>query len=515
MRQVGQALGHALAGVPGGIAGRMGGGLISRLTGNGDYKLQSNSLIKGGQLMFKSAGSNAHVRIRHSEMVTNIDSSLGFTLTAYDINPGNSLLFPWLSTLSRAYEKYRFKGLVFSVVPTASTYAASQALGQVALSVDYDVLDHEFKSIQTMAGHYGSATGSVASGLVMGVECARDKGSPEILYIRQAQELTPDADKRWHDWGRLGIGVDGCPTAAETVGQLWATYDVEFYLPRPDELGSAGFASYTNSSDIDASNPFGNSAWEAHPNNTFSLTRDATFGTRIHFPKVSGAYLFEYTLRADSGGATAGSVTAAGMYDISAFYTLATSSASSLVGAVANDTSRRHAYYVPDGAAASVYLDLAGSTVGSGPHHMQVNVYQLPLSFVPETVSFARTTKSPSQHCTVSLLLDATDPDRKTNKVEMSLHDMIQAVDQLDVSSIPQSVHAEMRDLQKELVKLGNGVLAATSRGVDKETIRKTYANRALTLHKLYPIALDMIANMSGSCGEVDPDDLLNGIIPL
>jgi len=71
--------------------------------------------------------------VKHSEVV---ESSLNATgpkfslMKRYDINPGNSIAFPWLHTIARCYDKYSFKKFSVTFIP----YVATTQVGDVCMT---------------------------------------------------------------------------------------------------------------------------------------------------------------------------------------------------------------------------------------------------------------------------------------------------------------------------------------------------------------------------------------------
>jgi len=71
--------------------------------------------------------------VKHSEVV---ESSLNATgpkfslMKRYDINPGNSIAFPWLHTIARCYDKYSFKKFSATFIP----YVATTQVGDVCMT---------------------------------------------------------------------------------------------------------------------------------------------------------------------------------------------------------------------------------------------------------------------------------------------------------------------------------------------------------------------------------------------
>jgi len=82
------------------VMGQKAGSAFSTITGLGEYKVNANSLAGIGNQVPRVMNSNGHIRIQHREFVAEIDGSLTFANQAYQIQPSNASLFPWLSSIA-------------------------------------------------------------------------------------------------------------------------------------------------------------------------------------------------------------------------------------------------------------------------------------------------------------------------------------------------------------------------------------------------------------------------------
>jgi len=211
--------------------------LVSKITGFGDYTVRKNSMstmVLGGSIP-QFIDSRHGVRIKKCEFIANIAGTTSFTNDAqYPIQPGNSTTFPWLSQVAQCFEQYKMHGLVFIYRPTsgsiASSSTASAALGVVVFATNYDVLDANFASKKEMEDYEFSCSTVPFAEMLHPVECDRRQTTCDTLYIRTGAVPT-GADQRLYDLGLFQVGTDGMQ-AAYTVGELWASYDVELFKPK-------------------------------------------------------------------------------------------------------------------------------------------------------------------------------------------------------------------------------------------------------------------------------------------
>lgn len=224
------------------IGGAVGAGVsagLNAIWGSGAYHVESNTIMSGNaNLTFQRTDSG--MKVSNREFVSMIRS--GGTLTngatefenvAQVINPGNSALFPWLSGIAtNRFVKYRFHGLVFEYVPTSgnSVASANTALGTIAGAINPDPNDDAWTSMTELL-HAENAVSSVPSAsVVWPVECAsRD----QVTAIRFVTNYSPDGevDPRLVSPGTFQVATMGQQAVDVELGQLWVTYDVEFFDP--------------------------------------------------------------------------------------------------------------------------------------------------------------------------------------------------------------------------------------------------------------------------------------------
>lgn len=230
----------SMFGPKGAALGTAAGAALSRITGVGDYKVRSNSIMTdtasfSGEVPAFGRTDNS-TRVRHREFVTDITvgaNPAAFTNTAYVIQPSNATLFPWLSSLAQNYQQYRIHGMVFVFKSTTSDYSAAGALGKVALATNYNVRDSNFQNMQELENAEFSVSGKPSLSRVHPIECAPNNGVPLVKWVRDAQYDASGGDDRLYDVGKFQFATQGLPasSANATIGELWITYDIEFFKP--------------------------------------------------------------------------------------------------------------------------------------------------------------------------------------------------------------------------------------------------------------------------------------------
>jgi hypothetical protein len=233
---LGGLAGGYFGGPLGAVLGKGAGDLIAKITGFGDYKVNSNTLVTGNSVpTFRQFGDG--IEICHREFIGDITGSTVFANNSITINPGLSSSFPWLSQVAQNFEEYDMKGLVFEYRPSSGSAvsATSAALGVVIYATDYNVLSPVFSSKQVMESYEFSCSTVPFTGMLHPVECAKNANALNTLYIRNTG-VPAGADARLYDMGLFQYATQGMQSAYVT-GELWVAYHVMLKKPRISTLG--------------------------------------------------------------------------------------------------------------------------------------------------------------------------------------------------------------------------------------------------------------------------------------
>jgi len=211
--------------------------LIKAITGFGDYRIQSNSLITGGldpPAVVNSINNGGFI-VRHREYLQDIPATVNFALNMFPINVGIATTFPWLSSMAQSFEQYRVRGMVFEFKSLASdavlSTATSSALGSVIMATQYNVLDAPFNNKFEMENYVFANSSKPSMNFYHPIECAKVQTTVTELYVRN-ETIPVGADPRLYDMGRFNIGTVGMQAASGVVGELWVTYEVELFKPK-------------------------------------------------------------------------------------------------------------------------------------------------------------------------------------------------------------------------------------------------------------------------------------------
>jgi hypothetical protein len=219
------------------------------LSGFGDYEVETNSLLaaathgmNGNKVPIMENSKVVNI-IRHREYIGDIyGSTSNFKLRKFAINPGLEETFPWLSPIAQSYTNYRLRGAMFEFVSLSTEYSAQPYIGFVAMASNYNALSPDFENKKEMENSEYASSAKTSESFCHPVECKKSMISNDELYIRKDNQ-PGTGDLRLYDLGNFFIAVGG--QATETIiGELWLTYEVEFFFP---VLARGGSASLTDS----------------------------------------------------------------------------------------------------------------------------------------------------------------------------------------------------------------------------------------------------------------------------
>lgn len=227
-----RGVGGLYGGAPGASLAGQGADWLARVTGMGDYKVSSNSIFSATTGVPSFSGSSHSIRVKHREFLGDILSSTQFQISKYPIQPGDPTTFPWLSQVAIAFQEYSIKGLIFQFHSTSANAlnSVNTALGTVVMATQYNPARPAFISKPEMEQYEFSCSSKPSCDLLHPIECMPKETPLRQLYIRTGD--LPDGEvPQFYDFGAFYIATVGMQAEA-TIGELWVTYDIEFYKPR-------------------------------------------------------------------------------------------------------------------------------------------------------------------------------------------------------------------------------------------------------------------------------------------
>jgi len=211
------------------------GARISKLIGTGDYAtsvdVAMNSLVRPGATQYASfADSKTSVRMCHREYLQ--DAFTGgvvntFNSTSFQINPGLSNTFPFLSQIANNFEEYKIHGLVFEYVSTTSPYNSTSAMGSVIMAMEYNANSAPYTSKPQMENSDFAISARPDKSMIYGVECADN--ATNHLFIRSGPTTLPLTTT---DLGLFQFATLTPLAINTTLGEIWVSYDIELFRPK-------------------------------------------------------------------------------------------------------------------------------------------------------------------------------------------------------------------------------------------------------------------------------------------
>lgn len=221
---------HPIAGFLGGKIGH----LVEQITGFGDYKVEQNSIMKGGMTppQIVNSSNKGGFIIRHREYIGDVTATSAFTNKSYLLNPGLSSTFPWLSQIANSFETYRWRGVIFEFNSTSSdallSSSTSTALGTVVMATEYDVADDPYTSKRDMLTSQFSSSSKPSLGFIHPIECKKSLSTQTMLFTRSGAVPT-GYDQRLYDFCRFNIATEGMQAPGGVLGELWVVYEIELF----------------------------------------------------------------------------------------------------------------------------------------------------------------------------------------------------------------------------------------------------------------------------------------------
>lgn len=158
-----------------------------------------------------------------------LPTSVSGSSFVYNINPGSSSLFPYLSQVAALYNRYKFGALVIEYIPSASGFAATAQTGRVIIAFNPDARDPFISDISALTS-FRCVEGPVWEPLTLVIPIQElDRGWP-VRYVDAVIGIPPGVDIKTYAAGTiLGGCYGGSGTAA--VGELFARYVVDLFDP--------------------------------------------------------------------------------------------------------------------------------------------------------------------------------------------------------------------------------------------------------------------------------------------
>lgn len=223
-----------------------------------------------GAMSVKFGGSAP--RVQHREFIGPIlaPGNTLFTTQVFRIQPGLSgvnSLFPWGSSVAKCFRQYVLHGMILEYVTTSTNFASSSALGSVQMSTVYDAEQTPLASLAEVDNNEYTTSAAPSTSFYHPIECAPGAGATQVKYVQNTNTVS-GSDARFDDVGTFQVSLNGITAPAGTqLGQLWASYDLEFSKAELPDLHLGTTALFTSSASA-----IGGGVLTANPNNSLPAT---------------------------------------------------------------------------------------------------------------------------------------------------------------------------------------------------------------------------------------------------
>lgn len=217
---------------------------LSKAIGSGDYEImgaRANSLFSGN-MQRKGDGFS----IVHREYIRDItaNGSGTFSLDAFDCNPGLSDVFPYLCNIANNFEEFRINGMIFEFVSTATNYSANTSLGTVICTAEYNTSATPYTSKVQMENANNAVAARTDRNILFGIEC--DEFPNSRYYVKTVTAAATPVNLTTPATFYVGQVLPTSIPAGTIIGELWVSYDITFYRPRPQVSGVLDSASFAH-----------------------------------------------------------------------------------------------------------------------------------------------------------------------------------------------------------------------------------------------------------------------------
>nr|QYF49911.1 MAG: hypothetical protein 2 [Beijing sediment noda-like virus 1] len=176
--------------------------------------------------------------VTNKEYIGDVTSAnAGYLINSFNVNPGLSGTFPWLSAIANRFESYLFSDLRFIYEPICATSVP----GSVMMAIDYDASDSAPSNKVSIMSYKGATRTSPWDRADYNARSIDLRKFGVQRYVRSA---VVSGDIKTYDVGNLFVATQNTPATASTLGELYVQYTVRLYTPQT----ASGASSYNQPS---------------------------------------------------------------------------------------------------------------------------------------------------------------------------------------------------------------------------------------------------------------------------
>ncbi|APG76499.1 hypothetical protein 3 [Hubei tombus-like virus 25] len=185
-----------------------------------------NVTTKKGIPAIKSTAGG--ITVTHKEYIGDFTSNgASFALNNYNVNPGLSGTFPWLSAIANRYESYLIDDLHFIYEPICPTTTP----GSILMAMDYDAADSAPSNKVTIMAYSSAVRTSPWNRTVFAARRSDLHKFGVQRYVRSTVPPT-NTDVKTYDVGNFFLASQGTPAGPTPLGELYVSYTIRFLTPQ-------------------------------------------------------------------------------------------------------------------------------------------------------------------------------------------------------------------------------------------------------------------------------------------
>lgn len=251
-------------------AGDKFGNFLGRITGLGDYEASAVDPMPNINPPVVRNASDRSVIISHREYIGDVVTSAtpgAFNLMNFMVNPGNDVVFPWLSRVAACFQEYTLNGCLFQFksMSADALNSTNTALGQVICATNYNVSQGNYQSKFEMENTEFGSSCKPSESFMHPIECDRRMNVMGNMYIAAGGVVPPGSDPQFYNHCNFQIATNGFQGASVNVGELWVTYEVILRKPiQPEAQGMSGglsMVAFGQTGNMPANDPITAALW--------------------------------------------------------------------------------------------------------------------------------------------------------------------------------------------------------------------------------------------------------------
>jgi len=169
-------------------------------------------------------GSSQLRNVCKTEFIGSVYGSVLFGLTSYNINPGLATVFPWLSSIAKDWQQYRFNRFRVRYI----TRCATSLAGSIILSPQYNLAEGPPAYEQQAVDTQDAVEDVVWRELVTELDV---KAMFAFGPRKQVRTASIGADLATYDAALVSVCTVG-QANTDMIGKLYFDYDVDFFVPQ-------------------------------------------------------------------------------------------------------------------------------------------------------------------------------------------------------------------------------------------------------------------------------------------